>query len=338
MLSSFIYLTNESVLPTLLRFLLILLFSCLWIIYPKTSSVTKRWHRFLVLTAVLFFVDLIVLFSQTASNGVSGMTLVWIWLLAPIFCLSAALLIRFNIRRTADKQAEESDGANSAEAKPNFGLMLRIFCVTEALNFLVLCMSCASSCAKGSIGKFTTNESQTHFAQFEQSLLAVVEAYGLELKNESSVDDQEHADITYIIEVDRNSDIEINVFNYQLDIFNFEGRGEERFKIEYFLRNRAAEFDFSLFSSLVNCVSGYSTTSEWCENFLNESELTPPDSYESTVKTRYGNPDPKSDKWRIYSKLPVNTAVQSEYYYEDYYAALGFSGLTSSEWWDWKLF
>lgn len=336
MLSSFFYLTSESIIPTLLRLLIILVFSCLWIIFPKKSTTAQRWHRFLGLAAVLLAADLTVLFSLMVTPAVSGMTVVWIWFFAPMVSLGAALIIRFLIKIMAEKSEENEDDAKGAETKPNFGLMLRIFLVTEAVNFLVLCMIGASSCAKTSIGKFTLKESKTHFAQFEQSLLAVAEAHGLELKTDSIRDDRECLNITYVLKVDRNSDIEISVSNHLPDIFDFDGMGEESFNIDYTLRSPAAEFDLSLFAALANCVSGCSITSEWCENFLHESELSLPGN-DAYIKTRYVQP---ADKSTIISRLPVNAFEQSEYYseYDDYYAELEFYGVTGSEWWDWKLF
>lgn len=164
-------------------------------------------------------------------------------------------------------------------------------------------------------------DSADNFSKYEKIIQMVSNKYNLSMReiNDPNYDDENYIYKDFIIS---GTDLEIS-FYLSNEALDTEEKAEETFLIVYNIPENK-DFDLELFTELVNSISGKTISTEFCENFLDNLNVSENISQDPGILLYKSKPLDFEPNWVI------SYTLEETEYPDDYSQKLEFVGLTIS--------
>lgn len=162
-------------------------------------------------------------------------------------------------------------------------------------------------------------DSVENFSKYEKKIQMISNKYNLSM---SEINDPNYDDVNYIHKdfIISGTDLEIS-FYLSNEALDTEEKGEETFLIVYSIPENK-DFDLELFTELVNSISGKTISKEFCENFLDNLNVSENNSQDTGIPLYKSKPLDFEPNWVI------SYTLEETEYPDDYSQNLEFVGLT----------
>lgn len=162
-------------------------------------------------------------------------------------------------------------------------------------------------------------DSADNFSKYEKIIQMVSNKYNLSMReiNDPNYDDENYIYKDFIIS---GTDLEIS-FYLSNEALDTEEKAEETFLIVYNIPENK-DFDLELFTELVNSISGKTISTEFCENFLDNLNVSENISQDPGILLYKSKPLDFEPNWVI------SYTLEETEYPDDYSQKLEFVGLT----------